>query len=160
MYLTLPRHSQELVDAATLLAHVTPCYPRELASFPMQLVQLLEAHHLVMHGSLRKVIIHNCALTHTQVCLDSFVRVPYRVRVCAMTHPCVPTRCIASSYDARQVAQSNHTHVCHDSSVCVPYRVRVCHDSSVRHSAFVCVSTRCMTLCHSYLSHDSSIYVP
>ena len=47
--------SEQLVDAATLLAHVTPCYPRELASFPMQLLQLLEAHHLLMHGSVRKV---------------------------------------------------------------------------------------------------------
>ena len=50
--------SPELVDAATLLAHVTPSYPRELASFPLTLLQLLEAHHLLMHGSVRKELAH------------------------------------------------------------------------------------------------------
>ena len=34
---------------------VTPCYPRELASFPSQLVGLLEQFHLVMDPGLRKV---------------------------------------------------------------------------------------------------------
>ena len=63
--------SQELVDAATLLAHVTPCYPRELAPFPMQLVQLLEAHHLVMNGHVRKELAHCLIMLRNRSLLSS-----------------------------------------------------------------------------------------
>ena len=59
------------MDAATLLAHVTPCYPRELASFPMQLVQLLEAHHLTMHGHVRKELAHCLIMLRNRDLLSS-----------------------------------------------------------------------------------------
>ena len=46
--------SEELSTITTFLTHVLPCYPRELADFPKQVVSLLEQQHLVMDPMLRK----------------------------------------------------------------------------------------------------------
>ena len=46
--------SEELSTITTFLTHVVPCYPKQLAEFPKQVVSLLEQHHLVMDPMLRK----------------------------------------------------------------------------------------------------------
>jgi len=45
-----------------------------------------------------------CAMTYSYVCHDSFICVPWLIRMCAMTH----------------------SYVCHDSFICVPWLVHTC----------------------------------
>ena len=46
----------ELAALSTFLAHVTPCYAKELKEFPSRLVGLLEVHNAVMEPVLRKAL--------------------------------------------------------------------------------------------------------
>jgi hypothetical protein len=67
-------------------------------------------------------LIRMCDVTHSYVWHDSFVCVTWLIRICAMTH----------------------SHVWHDSFVCVPWLIRTCAmtHSYVCHDSFVCVLER------------------
>ena len=77
-------------------------------------------HSHVCHDSLLCVpwLIHMCAMTHSHVWHDSFICVPWLIHMCAMTH----------------------SYVCHDSFICVPWLIHMCAmtHSHVCHDSFIC----------------------
>jgi len=54
---------------------------------------------------------------------DSFIRVPWLIRMCAMTHSYVQH----DSQDMQpHMGDMTHSYVCHDSFVCVPWLIHTC----------------------------------
>jgi len=108
-------------------------------------------------------LIHMFIMTHSYLCHDSFICVPWLFHVCHDSFICV--RWLFC--------------VCHDSFIRVPWLFHVCHDSFVmswlihaRHDSSICVMTHpympwlifVCAMTHQYMPwliyicHDSSIY--
>ena len=79
-------------------------------------------------------LIHVCAMTHSRVCHDLFMRVPWLIHVPHDSFMCVPWLIRVCARLIRVCAMT-HSRVCHDSSMCVPWLIHVCAmtHSSVTH---------------------------
>jgi len=69
-----------------------------------------------------------CAMTHSYVCWDSFICVPWLIHICAMTH----------------------SYVCHDSFICLPWLIHMWHASFID----MCLSSEILvsrTIIHGYV---------
>jgi len=83
-------------------------------------------------------------MTHSYVCHDPSICVPWLIYMCAMTHSHV---C--------------HLHVCHDSFTCVPWLIHMCAMTQsvtwlTRHDSLICVPwlIHMCAMTHSHVWHD------
>lgn len=60
-----------LRDLIDFVSHVADCYPRETASFPNDLMQILDTHHAELEPELREKIVGSLVLLRRKDILDS-----------------------------------------------------------------------------------------
>jgi len=101
------------------------------------------SHSYVHHTPLKK-----CAMTHSNVCRDSSICLPWVVHICVLAQSyirsCAPRGC------------SSHSYACHASFTFVMTHSHVCHASFIR---VPCLIHTC-AMTHSYVCHDASISAP
>jgi len=105
-------------------------------------------------------LIHMCDMTHSYVCHDSFICVPWLIHSFICATWLVHMRDVTHSY----MCAMTRSYVCHDSFVYVPWLIHMCDmtHSYVWHDSFIC-GTWLIHMCamtHSYVWHDSFICVP
>jgi len=72
-------------------------------------------------------LIHICAMTHSNVCHDSFKCVPWRVWNETFLRQREMRRAMQARAFKLYVPQNSHSYVCHDSSICVPWLIQICN---------------------------------
>ena len=95
-------------------------------------------------------LIRMCAMIHSYVCHGSFTCVTWPINMCDIAHSYVCHGLFISVPGLLHMCAMTHSYVCHDSFICVTCWMRII--------ASVCVSRCAMT--HSYVCYDSFICVP
>ncbi|KAF0684282.1 Aste57867_23746 [Aphanomyces stellatus] len=67
------KHSEHFGALVTFLSHVSTCYPTELATFPQDLIHLLERHSAVLEATLRKTLVQALILMRNKNVVDALV---------------------------------------------------------------------------------------
>ncbi|KAH9113702.1 hypothetical protein AeMF1_012141 [Aphanomyces euteiches] len=67
------KQSEQFGHLVTFLSHVSTCYPEELASFPADLIHLLEKHSAVLEPTLRKTLVQALILMRNKNVVDALV---------------------------------------------------------------------------------------
>ncbi|KDO26028.1 hypothetical protein SPRG_08681 [Saprolegnia parasitica CBS 223.65] len=67
------KESEHFGALVSFLSHVATCYPAELASFPTDLISLLEKHSNVLEATLRKTLVQSLILMRNRNIVDALV---------------------------------------------------------------------------------------
>ncbi|OQR98020.1 SDA1 family protein [Achlya hypogyna] len=67
------KESEHFGALVSFLSHVATCYPAELATFPMDLISLLEKHANVLEATLRKTLVQSLILMRNRNVVDALV---------------------------------------------------------------------------------------
>jgi protein SDA1 len=63
--------AKEFQELVTFLAHVAPCYPKESAAFPEQIIDLLREYSLILMPDVRKALVQVLVLLRNKQSIDS-----------------------------------------------------------------------------------------